>query len=152
MRQTFLLLVMLSTLTPMTSCEDDSSSPDITTLIIGEWELRKSYNGQGMETEFSAGNGNIYRFSESKYERYENGILVEEGVYRLVEETSSISKETISRLLFDDEIDNPDDHLRISIEVVNNNLIIAVDANDGPSSVYDKINEQSPTSKIPKER
>ena len=139
MKRSFAFSVLIVVLNSLTSCESDHPTPEASSSIDGRWELRIINNGQGESSTYSAGNGSIYEFTDKTYKRYEGGNLKATGAYLISEQRSPISDQTIRRILFDDEIDHPDDYIRTSVERTNTTLILAVDANDGPSSVYEKV-------------
>src|SRR5882672_10425399 len=52
--------------------------------IAGKWELRRQSGGWRPDTNFTAGNGNIYQFnSNSTYMRFVNNQLSEHGSFKI---------------------------------------------------------------------
>lgn len=76
------------------SCKKDEAAKDITdyTSIIGAWELRQAQNGMIPTIDYSSGNGNILKFSNSTYEKYTNNNLIKSGYYVIIEDTSVVAE------------------------------------------------------------
>src|SRR6185295_7489607 len=73
--------------------KDKAKDPSINlTSIIGSWELRKVQNGMGPIVDYPSGNGNILKFSNSSYEKYENDTLVKSGQYTIIEDNSVVAE------------------------------------------------------------
>jgi len=95
--------------------------------IIGAWELRQAQNGMVPTKDFSSGNGNIFKFSDSLYEKYTNGNLIKRGHYRIVNDTSVASEVGLvvpsgqfsNRIIFDSDFTSP----KTFIQRSNNTLI-----------------------------
>src|SRR5687767_6233588 len=72
------------------SCKKDAGKIDTgnTDLIVGTWELRQAQNGMIPTIDYPSGNGNIFKFSDSGYEKYTNGNLIKSGKYGLIIDSS----------------------------------------------------------------
>jgi hypothetical protein len=84
MKKTLLLISFLSCLILFTSCKKDSFE-SVKSKIIGSWELRDFQGGWGPvnASDLTPGNGNILKFSDSKYQFYSQGQLTSSGTYRI---------------------------------------------------------------------
>jgi hypothetical protein len=60
-----------------------------TTDIVGSWELREEQNGMIPARTHAQGNGNIYKFSATSYERFSNGGIVKRGEYAVVGDSTA---------------------------------------------------------------
>jgi len=98
--------------------------------IEGTWEMRSGFSGWGGEYKCSAGNGNTYTFSKSRYVEYANHVLFESGTYEIHQDSVAyldnrqkfnciVLKNELSRSL-DGQVSSPK---HISIELANNNLV-----------------------------
>ena len=67
------------------ACKKGLSADDVnSTSIVGTWELRKvtgGFRGIYPGKDYPAGNDNIWKFSDSKYQTYYNNIAAESGSY-----------------------------------------------------------------------
>jgi len=71
------------------SCTNDISKSDSNnSSIINTWELRRMQGGMNPVKDYPPGNKTILKFSDSLYERYENGNLIKSGHYKLIRDTS----------------------------------------------------------------
>lgn len=114
--------------------------------IIGSWELRKTTAAMNPNaTTYDEGNGNIYKFTEDRYEKYLNGVIEKSGTYQIVEDATvsqSVCLEFAAdqythRIIFD----NDNANAKIFFQIVNRNLVFisgcyAVDA--GHTAEYKK--------------
>jgi hypothetical protein len=75
-------------------CKKDGTAKDISnsTSIVGAWEIRQAQNGMIPSIDYSPGNGNILKFSNSTYEKYTNNNLVKSGHYLLIEDNSVVAE------------------------------------------------------------
>lgn len=105
--------------------------------IIGTWEMRTGYSGQGGSTDFPAGNGKIFKFTNTDYARYDSGVIQNSGTYAIVKDTSGVTGEPGYRIIFD----NQQNAIRIFITLSGNTFSLTVDAYDGPSVVYARIDD-----------
>lgn len=101
---------------------------DMSSQIIGRWELREVQNGMIPAVTYPAGNGIVLVFTGAGYERYENGQLVKSGHYAIVKDNAALPGEcldlsagqSVIRLLFDG---NRNDSKRIE-ELTSNKLVL----------------------------
>jgi hypothetical protein len=57
-------------------------------LITGTWELRQAQTGMIPTINYSAGNGNILKFTKTDYEIYSNDQLTKKGRYTITSDAS----------------------------------------------------------------
>ncbi len=71
-------------------CNKDDITNDFadSTSVVGTWELRQAQNGMTPTIDYSPGNGNILKFSNSSYKKYTNNSLVNSGQYIISEDPS----------------------------------------------------------------
>ena len=131
-----LLFALLITFTIFYSCIKENQNPVIISdQLEGTWELETSFNGTtGQSKEYSKGNGNMLTFTNSNYKIYSSGTLMKSGTFQIVKEESVLTKEIVDKIVYDQEINS----IKIYIKIENNRLIYAVDAFDGPSSIYQR--------------
>jgi len=100
----------------------------------GKWELSYTYGGfSGIKTDYPKGNGNIISFAGKNYEMYTNNKLVKSGTFSVVKAHSNIEQREVDKIVYDGEVGN--------IISLNDNLLsFGMDAYDGGSSTYIKIN------------
>ena len=87
----FILIISLGAITIFFgSCKKNESKVDNinSNSIAGTWELRQAQRGMIGTIEYSPGNGDILKFSDSGYENYTNGNLIKSGHYILIRDTS----------------------------------------------------------------
>ena len=129
------------------SCKNDIPKSDINnSSIISTWELRRTQGGMRAVKDYPPGNGPILKFSDSLYERYENGNLIKSGHYKLIRDTS-VEKEVglvippgqfTNRIVYDNDSASE----KTFIEVSNNKLtfLSGFFPSDGGSDVsYERI-------------
>ncbi|MCW3080334.1 hypothetical protein [Segetibacter sp.] len=63
-------------------CKKDNSEPKSD--IEGKWELVRVQGGRAAEIYYPAGNGNILKFTNSKYEAFENGRPAKSGSFAVI--------------------------------------------------------------------
>ena len=113
--------------------------------IIGTWELKQYRSSSFPVSTSPKGNGNLLKFTASKYEIYKDNVLSKSGVYTLIPDTTVeanvclvlSNKEYKSRIVFDGK----DDLTKTFIKIAGNELFLASGcfANDGGSiSVYER--------------
>jgi hypothetical protein len=106
------------------SCKKDETAKDITnyTSIVGAWELRQVQNGMIPTIDYSSGNGNILKFSDSTYEKYTNNNLVKSGQYIIIEDTSVVAEvgllipsgQFTHRIIYDNDFSSHKTFIQIS--------------------------------------
>lgn len=130
------------------SCQKDNTADgtDIAGAIIGTWELRQTSGGLGTQVnDYPPGNGNMIKFTNTRYENYENGVLVKSGTYTVIDDASvneSVCLEFAEgqfthRIIYDNNYNDT----RVFVEIVQNKLnfisgCYSLDA--GYSSIYEK--------------
>jgi hypothetical protein len=82
MKRITVLINFLICVLVLGSCRKDA----LTSQLMGSWELRILYGGQvaGSGPNYSPGNGDIWKFTDSAYNRYVNGQLTGSGGYSLI--------------------------------------------------------------------
>ncbi|HEY9364328.1 MAG TPA: hypothetical protein VIQ00_13765 [Chitinophagaceae bacterium] len=127
------------------SCKKQKAQ-NTSTSIIGSWELRQTSAAMNpVVNNYSEGNGNIIKFSETNYEMYENGQLKKSGPYSVLEDTTV--EETVCLVFPDGQFtnriiyDNDYNASKIFLEISGNKLSFvsgcyAVDA--GHRSEYER--------------
>ena len=131
----YLFLIFLITLfTPFfMSCKKNIS--ESTPSLIGKWELRERTGGfLGGSTTYPAGNGDILKFTNTHFERYFNGQIVNSGTYNLTKDTF-ITGELIDKLILTNQ--NPIEQHFIKIE--SNQFTFLSDAMDGIDELYKPV-------------
>ena len=68
-------------------CKKDNS--ETRSEIEGIWELVRVQGGRAAEIYYPRGNGNILKFTNSKYEAFENGQLAKSGDFTIVSDPSA---------------------------------------------------------------
>ncbi|HEY8661645.1 MAG TPA: hypothetical protein VFF80_02610 [Bacillota bacterium] len=128
----FSLFVILVTLI-LFSCKKEKTQQSQS--IVGTWELRTGFNGQGGATNYPKGNGRILKFTATSYQIYSNGQILKSGTYELVKDSSYILGKTAQRIIYDNEQNS----VRSFVEVVSATLTLTLDAYDAPSALYLRI-------------
>jgi hypothetical protein len=84
------ILAAALVLITVSACEK-ASLPEQPGKLPGKWELRETVSGVGLRT-YAEGNGTRYEFGSTTYEKYENGNLVKQGTYTVVQDDSAAMK------------------------------------------------------------
>jgi hypothetical protein len=119
----------------LAGCKKDR--PDsLRSQLEGSWELRTLKGSQipGIRPDFSPGNGNIWKFTRSDYQKYVNGQLTNSGSYTVVKAKSYSSNVPDVALIFD-----RDTMLKYHFEINGNTLIIYLLLADGYVAKYVKL-------------
>jgi hypothetical protein len=118
----------------LTACKKIDVAID--TQLNGKWELRQLNSGfTGKITNYSAGNGHTFIFSENNYKIMAHDTLEKSGTFTVVNEVSMLSKKNASRIIYD----NDRNTVKTFLEVNGNTLSIFYDAYDGGSKSYQRI-------------
>ncbi len=118
-----------------TACDEEISG---NSSVRGTWELDAKVEGMtGKVNQQSAGNGNILKFTETNFEKYQNGELSEKGTFKIIKDTSILTKKLGDRIIFNDIIDN----IKEFINIREDKMVIYIDAYDSPSDIYKKQNK-----------
>ena len=109
------------------NCKKDIGNVEINVdSLVGSWELRQAQRGMIPTKEYAPKNGNIYKFTNSQYEKYTDGNLVQTGKYQLIRD-DSVEKEVgldvpdgqfTTRIIFD----NDSVYNKTFIEITGNKL------------------------------
>lgn len=137
MRNLILMLALAGFFTLLSSCENEKINPasESGVTVLGSWELRREWGGwSGLQT-YPAGNGHIYKFTANRYEFFHDEQLIKRGEYEIVQDTVQLFNQVRSIIRFDHQ---PFDNMFI-VEHTGKTLTLAVDANDAPEMVYERI-------------
>lgn len=111
----------------LTSCKKNSGAGIKSDSITGSWELRSTSGGMVPgSTVYPQGNGNVFKFNDSLYEKYTDGMLVSSGKFTLlpdptVEETVYLvveEGEYSNRIVYDGKLDSE----KVFIQIRGNKL------------------------------
>ena len=130
------------------SCKKPTEKTEISNAIIGAWELRHTSaammpNG----TSYPAGNGNILKFTDSTYEKLQNGQVIKSGSYLTTPDTTVeesiclvVAKGTFTnRLIYDNNFSST----KVFIHIADNRLSFTSGCyvlDGGHMEVYERIN------------
>ena len=131
----FLLVFFVSS---FVSCQEEEDQL-LAEPIIGKWELRKVFNPWAGTTNYPAGNGTWYVFTEKRFQHYENGTLSRQGTYYLKQEMSELRKHPYIRLVLESNTRMFERYLPISVEINGDQLTLGLEAYDAPSSTYERM-------------
>jgi hypothetical protein len=128
-----LVLVVLVTL--LFGCAKEDIKPE---KLEGQWELRHMLGVQvaGAPSTFEKGNGSIIEFSGDRYKRINDGKVIDEGTYKIVEESAEIDGNKYeNRIIFDD------DEWKVFIKISGRSLQLCYGtiASDGFTNTYEKL-------------
>lgn len=90
---------------------------------MGQWELRTLLGSQvpGIGPNFRSGNGSIWKFTNSAFERYDNGQLTSSGTYTLTKANTFNSGVPEDALIL-----NQDTTLKFHFHIIKDTLTIYV--------------------------
>jgi hypothetical protein len=124
MRILLLTLVLTTAIIAGDSCKKERGKENslYSKLITGSWELRLAQTGRAPAIQYAPGNGNIFKFSGSAYEKYINGTLSTRGDYTILPDTSVRTEVGLSfpagqftnRIILDNELVSSKTFLNIS--------------------------------------
>jgi hypothetical protein len=117
MKYSLLKLPILLPLLFLTACK--KTNQDIQPNPTGRWEASKDIGGESQGSIFLTGNGNIYDFTSTSFKKFEMGILVDSGDYKLIKENY---QDFSYKLVLNNNYTS-----KYYLKVENNNLIIAWD-------------------------
>jgi len=108
--------------------------------IIGTWELRISFDGQGGQTNYQPGNGTYFKFADSTYVLYSKNVLQKVGTY-MIRKDSAVDwmGHTGHRIIFNNEENSIPTYITISHDT----LDLWIYAYDAPSVIYKKTSDDS---------
>ncbi|MCW3107311.1 MAG: hypothetical protein JWQ09_1817 [Segetibacter sp.] len=117
----------------LNSCKKENS--EISTSIVGNWELVKVQAGRTID--YPTGNGNILKFTNSNYQAFANGQLTKSGTYTIINDPTVEQEvclvlpedEYRNRIIYDGDNNAP----KVFIQISNDTLSLlsgcfAVDA------------------------
>ncbi|MES2328712.1 MAG: hypothetical protein V4539_03850 [Bacteroidota bacterium] len=141
------LLLSLVFLNVLISCQKDAAPDPVPTYsapplsLQNAWELRNVVGGYGppnRNPNYAAGNGYIWKFMDSTFERYDKGQLFQTGKYRVIRDTSYQTGRMMDALVFDQNA-----YPKVQVEIVKDTLImyLGVVAADGTISRYVRIGD-----------
>ena len=72
------------------ACRKDSINNNNINLIslVGSWELKREQSGMLPVINYTSGNGNILKFTDSEFQIFANGQLVKSGQYSIIGDNS----------------------------------------------------------------
>jgi hypothetical protein len=72
------------------ACRKDNTNNNNITLIslIGSWELKREQSGMLPIINYTSGNGNILKFTDSDFQIFANGQLIKSGQYSIIGDNS----------------------------------------------------------------
>jgi len=100
MKQTLITILLSVFIISFENCKKNSTkqNSNIASSIIGNWELRQTSAAMNPTPKnYTPGNGNILKFTDTNYETFANGALVKKGQYAI---TSDATVETNVCLVF----------------------------------------------------
>jgi hypothetical protein len=113
MKKVYSIMLMSFLTLVIFSCKKNKSNddPNESYKLTGWWELAETSAAMmpGVKT-YDRGNGNMISFTDGKYAQYNNGQLIKEGVYTVVEDNTveenvclaNLKATYTQRLVFDD--------------------------------------------------
>jgi len=115
------------------SCKKDSVT---TPRIIGKWELTAEINGlTGIRNSYEPGKGNVTKFTGNNYEVTRSGKTISKGTYSIISYQSFITRKEEKQILYDGKTNETKNYITVD----NSTLTIAVDAYDGPSTIFTRM-------------
>lgn len=135
------LLVILLNMLPGCSKDSDPApviNPAAVTLQ-NTWELRSVYGGYripGTSPNTNPGNKNIWKFTDTTYQQYANGVLYVSGKYTLTKDTSPATGQLMDALIFDKNT-----NAKLFFEIANDTLVMyrGLVAADGTIEKYVRV-------------
>ncbi len=101
----FMLCFLLNFLSACSKDNDTSSNSNQGPVALqNTWELRSIYGGYsvpGTSPSTSPGNKNIWKFSDTTYQQYANGVLYVSGKYTVTKDTSPATGQLMDALILD---------------------------------------------------
>lgn len=129
----FFVVIMLTVV--QFSCNKDEKK--LSSKLEGRWELRTEISGQtGARTNYEINNGRILQFSANEYQVTAENKTIKKGYYTVERKISKIFNKEESYIVYDGE----KDAIRQIYRVYRDELSLTIDANDGPTVIYGRIN------------
>lgn len=108
-------LTILLLLSFFISCKKDNQ--DNLPNPSGTWEASKEIGGDSQGSTYSPGNGNVFKFTDSTFKKYQVGQLIDSGTYNIIKETNEDFK---YRLIL-----NSNYNSQLFIKVIDNEFILS---------------------------
>jgi len=110
--------------------------------LNGKWELRVLHGGMAVNPSgpnYPPGNGDMWRFTDSLYERYANGQIVVSGKYSLTKDTSQATGKYMDAFILQQDFP-----YKIFFEFSNDSLVMynGMIAADGTITKYVRVENQ----------
>jgi hypothetical protein len=129
MKNSILFSLLFMAVNLMVGCEKDAEPDPAPAAYAGpplsiqnSWELRFLVGGYGLPNRnpnFAAGNGIIWKFMDSTYERYNKGVMYQTGKYTLTKDSSHATGRLMDALIFDKNA-----YPKLHFEIVKDTLTI----------------------------
>ncbi|WP_336828274.1 hypothetical protein [Sphingobacterium multivorum] len=133
-RRSALVTLLVVGIAVIFSCSKDEKLPMAS--IIGKWEIKASINGfTGQRENFDKGNSKIVQFGVKDYYFMTGNNTTKKGLYSIERKLSKITGKEESYIIYDDVKDGVPQIYSVSSE----ELILSIDAMDGPTAIYRKI-------------
>jgi hypothetical protein len=99
-------------------------------LLYGKWELRSTYGTSGscQNATYTAGNGNMWKFSDAGYEEYEKNQLLSNGRYILLTDSCSFTGKLMEAIVLPES-----NYLKMYCDLSRDSLILY--RTSGPNDV-----------------
>lgn len=134
MKRSVLFTLSVMGMAVLFSCKKDEKIQD--NALVGKWELKMSINGfNGKKENYPAGNGKIVEFGLKDYRFIEKNKTSKEGKYSIEKKISKITNREESYIIYD----GVKDGIPGTYTVKAGELTLSIDANDGPASIYKKL-------------
>ena len=129
------ILATLTLVIVLAGCKKEKALPQS---IVGSWELRNVYGIQvaGSPSTFKAGNGDVIVFTDTEYQKMNDGKVTTKGTYKIVNESAEIDGNTFSKaLIYNDQ------GMKWYFKISGKNLIISAGsiAYDGFTMTYENL-------------
>ena len=136
MRNIYLAAVLILSVASFSSCKKDNHTDPGYAEIQGEWELITRAGGlAGDSVKYSLGNGNAYSFKKEAYTKHTPQQTTKTGVYKVVQDSSSVTRQPAARIVFD----NDQTAVRTLVRFKNSRMFIIEDVVDGFTYEYRRI-------------
>ena len=127
-------------------CSSNSAvkSSDTKQEIQGSWEMREQVSS--MRTTYPAGNGNRLQFANGKYQRFEEGALMQSGLYKIIPDSTASREvglelkpgEFNHALIFDNDTSAP----KTFFQITGNKLVLLsgfFPSDAGVQTTYERV-------------